>query len=144
MKLLYKISSIIYRFTLMLAIPLLLFGNFLTAAAGHNRNFSWTDYLMFVYLIGTVVLLTLYYRIERENSRTSNFLFLISTGLVLTSIVVALYELYDIFFICKCFEIGDKITSILISFFVIIATIVVTGLIREKETNSEIRNTQSI
>ena len=43
MKTLYKVSSIIYLLVMTLVILMSLLGNFLTAAAGHNRNFGWMD-----------------------------------------------------------------------------------------------------
>ncbi|WP_276503614.1 hypothetical protein [Terrimonas pollutisoli] len=130
---LYRICSIIYRLILGLAIPALLAGNFLVAAAGHSKTISRKDYFLFAYLLSTVTLLTLYHNTDKERHTGKRILFFIVAALVLVSIVFELYSLYDIFFLCRCFTASDNIGTLLIFLFSVIATIVFAGIIREQK-----------
>ena len=128
---LIKICSIIYRLVLVLIVPANLLGNLLAAIAGHNRNFSWVDYLMFGYLLLTAILLTLYYKIKKRQAKHTGFLFYVVSGLVFMSIVFQLYQLYDIFFICRCFSPEENVFTAAIFIFLIISSIVFIGLIKK-------------
>ena len=126
---LYKISSIIYRIILTLFIPALLIGNFLVGSAGHNRNFDKLDYLLFAYIIGTVILLTLHENSDKRQNANKTIVFYVVAGLVLTSAILEIVALYDTFFICKCFTTGDNFSSALTVLFLLITIIVFAGLI---------------
>lgn len=130
---LYKVSSIIYRLILTLVIPASLVGNFLTGEAGHNRDFRWFDYLFFLYLIVTVGLLTLYNNLGNEYKTSNTGLFFVVETLILISIVLGLYQLYDTFFVCKCFTNGDNISILMLSVFVTISVMVFWGLYKERQ-----------
>lgn len=133
MKMLYKSASIVYRLVLTLAILALLLGNFLSAVAGHNTQFNWTDYLLFAYLIVTVATLTIYTKIETEDLNITVILFFLTAALITTGILLVLYELYDSFFICNCYSGEDTVISILLFAFIVISTILLVGLIRRRK-----------
>jgi hypothetical protein len=130
MKIIFKISSFIYRIILGLVIPLEIVGNLLSAASGHNRSFQTSDYLLFSYIIVTILLLTEYQKLDKlDTTIKKNILLYITTGLVLTSVGIELYSFYDTYFICKCFTTEDNVGSVLTFLFLIITFIVLYRLI---------------
>ena len=132
MKTLYIASSIIYRLVLTFIILLNLLGNILAGAAGHNKKFEWSGYIVFIYLILTVSLLTVYNNIGIKRKFQMPFLFFTVASLIFISIVLESYLLYEIFFVCKCFTTYDNVISLLISIFIINSTIVFFGLFNER------------
>jgi len=129
---LYKTCSFIYRIVLVLIIPLLLTGQFLVSVAGHNRDFDKSNYISFVYIILTVILLTIFQKADKENKSIRTALRYVIIALVLISIGFEMSSLYDIFLICKCFTIGDNIISAIIILFTFITTMLLIGLVKDK------------
>ena len=134
MKALYRISLIAYKIGLILAIVFFFLGNFLVYAAGHSRNIKPVDCLLIAFFAITVIILTLYNRFGKARNVISTILFFVATGLVLFSIIFAVYDLFDTFFICKCFIKGDTEVSVIIFVFTGIAIIALTGLIKERKS----------
>ena len=127
---LYRFSSIIYRLVLALLIPAILVGNIVgSVVTGHPRDLNWNDYSFILYLAITVPLLTLYVNMDNSFNLGKTILFFIVACLVLISIAVQLYTLYEKFFICKCFTVGDNLTSGVVFIFLMISIVVFAGLI---------------
>ncbi|MBL0135950.1 MAG: hypothetical protein IPP79_19215 [Chitinophagaceae bacterium] len=135
MKSLYRISLIAYKTGLILAIAFFFPGNLFVMAAGHTCNIKPVDYLLIGFFFAiTVIILTLYNRFGKARNVISTILFFVATGLVLFSIIFAVYDLFDTFFICKCFIKGDTEVSVIIFVFTGIAIIALTGVIKERKS----------
>ena len=133
MKFVFKISSLIYRIILFLIVPFAFIANFLVAAAGHNKSFSSTDYLLFAFALTTVISSTIYESSKIENKAERKHLFSFVICLVLTSIIVQLYIQIDTIFVCQCFKENGVIAKLLFVFFMLISVLVLVGLLRNKK-----------
>lgn len=134
MKSLYRISLIAYKIGLILAIVFFFLGNLFVMAAGHTYKIKPVDYLLVIFFAITVIMLTLFNRFGKERNVISTILFFVATGLILFSIIFAVYDLFDTFFICKCFIKGDTEVSVIIFVFTGIAIIALTGVIKERKS----------
>ena len=133
MKFVFKFSSLIYRIILFLIIPFAFIANFLVAAAGHNKSFSSTDYLLFAFALTTVISLTIYESSTTEYKAESKILFPFVVCLVLTSIIVQLYIQIDTIFVCHCFKENGVIANSLFLSFMLVSLLVLVGLLRNKK-----------
>lgn len=128
MERLYKISFTIYRFILGLIFIVSFIAKILVGAAGHGGQ---EDYFIFVYIIITVTLLTIFHRLDKLKTLTRNSVRFSAIILVLISIVFAIYSLYDIF-LNKFFSFGDNIITAIIILFILLGSTLLLGLIKNR------------
>lgn len=128
MERLYKISFTIYQYILGLFFIVSFIAKILVGAAGHSGQ---EDYFIFVFIIITVALLTVFQRLDkrktlkRKSIRHSLIIF------VLTSVVFAIYFIYDIF-LNKYFTFGDNITTAILILFILLGSTLLLGLIKDR------------
>jgi amino acid transporter len=101
----------------------------LVGAAGHSGQ---KDYFLFVFIIITVALLTVFHRLDKRKTLKRKSVRLSLIILVLTSVVFAIYFLYDIF-LNKYFSFGDNVTTAIIILFILLGSTLLVGLIKDRE-----------
>jgi hypothetical protein len=109
----FKSFSFVYRLILAAATLLFATGRF----TSNNRN--W----LLLYLISTIILLTIYQRRPYHA-----MLWRITFCLVLASAGFMIYQLYDVFFVCECFTMRDNMRTALFFLLLFIAGLVVYGM----------------
>lgn len=131
MELLYKLCSIIYRLILALVIPVFVVAKVLVGAAGHNSDVTWSDYLVFAFSVITLTILTIWFRIGKEESRVRNIIHLSCITLVSISIVFEIYGLYDLFSNSE-FSPGENIGISIVLLFTIVSLTVLWRIMKDK------------
>ncbi len=129
----FKLSATIYQFLLILIIPLLVIAKFLVGAAGHNSEFKISDYILFMYLIIVLALLTF---LKKSNPSSTikiavrNILLL----LIFASIIYEFYALYDIYLLYSNhqFQYGDNISIVVITLIITLSSTLFIGLLKNK------------
>ena len=132
MKYIFRISSIIFRISLLL-VPIVAFiASILVGAAGHSSNFKKTDDLLFVFCITTFIVLTFYENLKKETQ--SRVPFLLALILTLISFVFLIYFIVDTFFISEYKNESNPIFNGLLGFFSVINFVVLAGLLFDRKT----------
>jgi hypothetical protein len=89
----FKYSFIVYRFILILSVPLFITAEFLVGVGGHNSDPNNTNYLFYGFAIITSVLLTVFKQTDKTKFRLRKILRYINIILVSLSIAYEIYEL---------------------------------------------------
>jgi hypothetical protein len=129
----YNYSFLIYRTILILILPLLLTGRFLAGAAGHNPPLKTTDYFIFAFIIFTAALLIAFRQIDRTKTTVRNSIRIIIVLLAVVNILFFLNTLYDIWH-PRDQIFGNEVTifTVILSLFIAMLSVLVTGLIKNK------------
>ena len=133
MNFIFKFSSIIYRTILLLLVPFAFIANLFVASAGHNKSFSYIDYLIFALALTTTISLTTYENSSNEYKANKKLFFSFIVCLILTSIVIQLFFQFDTIFICKCFQENGLLANILTLSFLLVSFLVLVGLLLGKK-----------
>lgn len=126
----YKVSFHIYRIVLIAVIPLYFFAKFMVGTAGHNSNVEITDYFVAVFVILTSVLLLIF---QKSNKKRNDLRFAIVVLLAI-NIAFFVYQLYDFWLLYKRqnFGMADNIPVAIIMFLIVLCSIVISGLLKNK------------
>ncbi|WP_264564728.1 hypothetical protein [Flavobacterium sp. N3904] len=129
--LIFKSSFIIYRFILIVSVPLFFTAEFLVGAGGHNSDPNNTNYLFYLFAIITSVLLTIFKQTDKTKFKLKKSLCYSNSILVLISSVYVIYELIEMIQEYS-FLTEETITIALVITFAIINLTLLYGLFRDK------------
>lgn len=127
----FKSSFIIYRFILILSVPLFITAEFLVGVGGHNSDPHNTNYLFYLFAIITFVLLTIFKQTDKTKFKLKKLLCYCNIFLVLISSVYVINELTKIIQEYS-FLTEETIAILLVIAFELINLILLYGLFRDK------------
>ncbi|HEU4790560.1 MAG TPA: hypothetical protein VFS71_12805 [Flavobacterium sp.] len=127
----FKFSFIIYRFILIVSIPLFIMAEFLVGMGGHNSDPNNTNYLFYVFAIITSILLTVYKQTDITKFRLKKILRYGNIFLLIISIAFVIYELFEIIEEYS-FLTEETITLSLVISFATISFILLYGLFKDR------------
>lgn len=130
----FKYSFLIYRAILILIVPLLFVGKFMTGMAGHNPPLKATDYLVFCFIIFASGLLIVLPKIDRVRITLRTIIRNILIVLIAIHILYLFYGLYDIWQLYQHhnFTTADNIPLVIIYVLILLSSLLIIGLIKNK------------
>lgn len=131
MSFLFKFCSVIYRIILALVLPMFVVAQVLVGAAGHSANPNWHDYLLVTVCVATVVLLTILFYLDKEDSAVRNIIRYACICLVSVTVAFEVYELYDLYSTSD-FSKGEAIGIAIFLLFTLISITVLWGIIKDE------------
>jgi hypothetical protein len=130
----FKYSFLIYRAILILMLPLLFIGKFITAMCGHNTPLKVSDYLVFYLIVFTSLLLILLPKIDKVKIALRTTIRNILILLITINILYLLYGLYDMWQLYhhRNFTTADNIPLAIMYFLIVLSFLLLIGLIKNK------------